>query len=112
MKRYQCSEPGCGLRYCSAYTLKRHVETIHFQLYRFECSVCARYFSYKHALKQHFQRHKLRKDREKMQKSGEKIEFCHNREAFGEKMEDLRLPEISVCRQGAVVLPSLFSLGY
>ena len=48
----------CGNEYFSKYNLRRHVESVHLKLKKFECGICKKVFSSKQNLKEHYFLHK------------------------------------------------------
>jgi Zinc finger, C2H2 type len=52
-KTIECDFEGCFKSYCSAFNLKRHIESSHFGTHRFKCSVCQKEMSSKQNLIDH-----------------------------------------------------------
>ena len=48
-----CEYPGCSKTYCSAFNLKRHIESTHQGLRKFKCLTCAKFLSSKQNLIDH-----------------------------------------------------------
>ena len=52
-KRIFCEYEGCSKGYCSSFNLKRHVESSHFGVRKFQCPVCYKYLSSKQNMIDH-----------------------------------------------------------
>jgi uncharacterized Zn-finger protein len=64
-RKMHCEYPGCSKTYCSAFNLKRHVESTHQGLRKFKCTTCGKFLSSKQNLIDHQNIH-----------SGQKPYFC------------------------------------
>ncbi|OMJ93000.1 hypothetical protein SteCoe_4079 [Stentor coeruleus] len=54
---YCCPFPGCSKEYKVKFNLRRHVQMIHIKMTFHRCRVCAKSFSSRQVLKEHFYRH-------------------------------------------------------
>lgn len=54
---YCCMYQNCESEYSTKFNLKRHVESVHLHLKRFECKICSGLFSSKQSLKEHLYLH-------------------------------------------------------
>ena len=52
-RKMHCEYPGCSKTYCSAFNLKRHVESTHQGLRKFKCLTCGKFLSSKQNLIDH-----------------------------------------------------------
>lgn len=52
-KSIMCEYEGCNRGYCSLFNLKRHVESSHYGVKKFKCSICGRMLSSKQNLVDH-----------------------------------------------------------
>ena len=57
MNLYCCMYSDCGSEYSTKFNLKRHVESVHMHLKKFQCSRCQSLFSSKQSLKEHLHIH-------------------------------------------------------
>lgn len=53
MNLYCCMYTDCSSEYSTKFNLKRHVESVHMHVKRFQCPLCKVYFSSKQSLKEH-----------------------------------------------------------
>ena len=54
---YNCPVQGCDKAYCNKFNLKRHIESSHMGLKRFQCKHCSKFLSSKQNLKEHLYTH-------------------------------------------------------
>ena len=52
-RKMHCEYPGCSKTYCSAFNLKRHIESTHQGLRKFKCLTCGKFLSSKQNLIDH-----------------------------------------------------------
>lgn len=54
---YCCMYPDCTSEYSTKFNLKRHVESVHMHLKKYQCNLCSSNFSSKQSLKEHLRIH-------------------------------------------------------
>ena len=54
---FTCSVQGCDKAYCNKFNLKRHIESSHMGLKRFQCQHCCKFLSSRQNLKEHLYTH-------------------------------------------------------
>ena len=54
---YCCMYPGCLGEYSTKFNLKRHVESFHMNVKKYQCSFCSSGFSSKQSVKEHLRIH-------------------------------------------------------
>ncbi|OMJ95552.1 hypothetical protein SteCoe_961 [Stentor coeruleus] len=53
MNIYCCMYTDCTCEYSTKFNLKRHVESVHLHIKKYQCNICSGYFSSKQSLKEH-----------------------------------------------------------
>jgi DNA phosphorothioation-dependent restriction protein DptG len=54
---YSCEFKGCEKAYSTKYNLKRHIESVHQSIKRFQCDLCNKFLSSKQNLQEHYFTH-------------------------------------------------------
>lgn len=54
---YCCMYPDCTSEYSTKFNLKRHVESVHLHIKKYQCNQCSSNFSSKQSLKEHLRIH-------------------------------------------------------
>ena len=57
MKDIPCTFAPCRKMYSSLFTLRRHIDTFHHRVKRYQCSQCPKSFAYAHTLREHVAKH-------------------------------------------------------
>ena len=78
MTKQRCRYPNCKKTYASSFTLRRHLQTFHYRIGRFQCSQCPKSYAYPHTLRNHTQKHEIQMNLESIPKLTNLLRFSQD----------------------------------